>query len=148
MIDRYGVERYLREAGATELDHADVGTAFTNALQHLEAIELGQHHVKHHDVVVPFEKGLPTGFAVLAVGDVALHLGQTGDDEFGDLGFIFDQQHAHGAVVGVHGKTGGHLLWMGLTERRSAEGTTFGSRYAIGTEKTTVVASQLVRMRG
>ena len=84
-----------------EEDDRLVEAVLAQPLQHVEAVELGHHHVEHDQVGVPVVDGLE-GLAAVVGGQGAVPLEPQGRrDEVVDVGVVVDHQHA-GSVV-AHG---------------------------------------------
>ena len=103
----YGSVRLAADAvvdgtfGAEEKDRRDAAGG-AEAFDEADAVELGQHDVDDHGVIVG---GIGEGEAGLAVGGVVggvARLLESAHDEGGDFGIIFDDENAH---EGGSGKT-------------------------------------------
>ena len=90
-----------------EHQHGDPGRGPDGA-EHVEAVESGQHHVQHGEVVAAGRQALHGAGAVrLAVEDEALP-GEILAEQLAQLGVVVDQQHARRGARNVRSPCRGH----------------------------------------
>ena len=62
-------------------------------MQEVKTIELGQHHIQDHQIVRTYKHCGEASFTIIDMRHVIASGRQTLDDEFCNLGFVFNQQN-------------------------------------------------------
>jgi hypothetical protein len=92
--DGEAVDAIVGAVASAEEDHGNRRTGIAHATQHREAIDVGQHHVEHHQVGSELvQQGERRAPVVGGCGGVALQLQRRLDEE-DDVLLVVDHQHA------------------------------------------------------
>ena len=80
--------------------HRHVGGVGAQAAQHLEAVDVGEHHVEHDDVGPELADGADGGQPVVRAPDVPALVAQGHREQLGERLLVVDDEDAQRAAVG------------------------------------------------